>query len=200
MTWWVITAIGAGVGFFAGLFGAGGSAVGTPLLHLVGVPAFVALASPLPAAVPIALASSRAYWKRGFLDRRILVWSVAVGFPATVGGALLTPYLGGRVLVRIIEIVIAAIGVRLAVFPQRTREHAEQPTAFRFRLISVATVVGVFSGLLANSGGFPAHPALPAGTSPADQTGTGDLAGRLRRACVAGHCHALGASRSFRPS
>ena len=114
MTWWAITLIGAGVGFFAGLFGAGGSAVGTPLLHLVGVPAFVALASPLPTAVPVALASSRAYWRRGFVERRILVWSVAVGFPATVVGALVTPYVGGRVLVRVIEVVVAAIGVRLA--------------------------------------------------------------------------------------
>ncbi|GGM63598.1 hypothetical protein GCM10011608_56130 [Micromonospora sonchi] len=92
MTWWAIALIGAGVGFFAGLFGAGGSAVGNPLLHLVGVPVFVALASPLPAAAPVALASSRAYWRRGFVDRRILAWSVAVGFPATVVGALTTPY------------------------------------------------------------------------------------------------------------
>lgn len=154
MAWWAITLIGAGVGFFAGLFGAGGSAVGTPLLHILGVPAFVALASPLPAAVPVALASSGAYWKRGFLDRRVLVWSIAVGFPATVAGALLTPHVGGRLLVRIIEVVVAAIGVRLALFPPRARERAEQPRAFRFRLASVAAVVGVFSGLLANSGGF----------------------------------------------
>lgn len=154
MAWWAITLIGGGIGFFAGLFGAGGSAVGTPLLHLVGVPAFVALASPLPAAVPVALASSRAYWKRGFLDRRVLRWSIAVGFPATVAGALLTPYVGGRLLVRIIDVVVAAIGVRLALFPSGARGRAEQPPAFRFRLASVAAVVGVFSGLLANSGGF----------------------------------------------
>ncbi|MDM4779772.1 sulfite exporter TauE/SafE family protein [Micromonospora sp. b486] len=86
---------------------------------MVGVPAFVALASPLPAAVPVALASSRAYWRRGVVDRRILVWSVAVGFPATVVGALATPYVGGRVLVRAIEVVVAAIGVRLALSAPR---------------------------------------------------------------------------------
>jgi uncharacterized membrane protein YfcA len=154
MMWWAITLIGAGVGFFAGLFGAGGSAVGTPLLHLVGVPAFVALASPLPTAVPVALASSRAYWRRGFVERRILVWSVAVGFPATVVGALVTPYVGGRVLVRVVEVVVAAIGVRLALFPHRAGAREGRPPAFRSRMVGVAAVVGFFSGLLANSGGF----------------------------------------------
>ncbi|ALV32236.1 sulfite exporter TauE/SafE family protein [Streptomyces sp. CdTB01] len=154
MTWWPIALIGAGVGFFAGLFGAGGSAVGTPLLHATGVPAFVALASPLPAAVPVALAASGAYWERGYVDRRTLLWSIAIGIPATVGGALLTPYVGGPVLVRITEGVIAAIGVRLAAFPREPQERTEEAGAFRVRLIAVAAVVGVFSGLLANSGGF----------------------------------------------
>lgn len=154
MTGWAIAVIGAGVGFLAGLFGAGGSAVGTPLLHVAGVSAFVALASPLPAAVPIALAASGAYWERGYVDRRTLRWSLVVGFPATVAGALLTPYAGGPLLIKVTEGVIAAIGVRLAVFPQRARERAEEAEAFRTRLVAVAVVVGLFSGLLANSGGF----------------------------------------------
>ncbi|MFJ3338450.1 sulfite exporter TauE/SafE family protein [Streptomyces sp. NPDC086766] len=154
MTWWAIVLIGCGVGFFAGLFGAGGSAVGTPLLHASGVPAFAALASPLPAALPIALAASGAYRERGYADRRVVTWSVAIGFPATVGGALLTPYLGGPLLVRITEGVVAAIGVRLVLFPHEPRERAEETGAFRVRMVMVAAVVGVFSGLLANSGGF----------------------------------------------
>ncbi|MFF4894466.1 hypothetical protein [Micromonospora chersina] len=74
MMWWAITLVGAGVGFFARLFGAGGSAVGTPLLRLVGVPEFVAPASPLPTAVPVALASSRAYCR----PRRVCWPTVAV--------------------------------------------------------------------------------------------------------------------------
>jgi len=50
--------------------------------------------------------------------------------------------------------VIAAIGVRLAVFPRVTRERAEKAAASRIRLVVVAAMVAVFSGLLANSGGF----------------------------------------------
>ncbi|MEU9247632.1 sulfite exporter TauE/SafE family protein [Streptomyces sp. NPDC048385] len=152
--WWVVALIGAGVGFFAGLFGAGGSAVGTPLLHAAGVPAFVALGSPLPATVPIALAASAAYWERGYLDRRTLAWSIAVGIPATVGGALLTPYIGGELLVLITEGVVAAIGVRLVVFPQEPQDREGEASFLRVRLAAVAIAVGIVSGLLANSGGF----------------------------------------------
>ena len=47
--------IGAGVGLMSGLFGKGGSAVATPLLHAIGVPALAALASPLPATIPSTL-------------------------------------------------------------------------------------------------------------------------------------------------
>lgn len=154
MAWWAVALIGCGVGFFAGLFGAGGSAVGTPLLHASGVPAFAALVSPLPAAVPVALAASGAYRQQGFIDRRVVAWSVAIGFPATVAGALLTPYVGGPLLVRVTEFVIAAIGVRLILFPREPQEREQMPPAFRARLISVAALVGLFSGLLANSGGF----------------------------------------------
>jgi uncharacterized membrane protein YfcA len=154
MTWWLISLVGAGVGLFAGLFGAGGSAVGTPLLHAAGVAPFVALASPLPAAVPIALAASGAYQKRGYLDRRALAWSVAIGVPATVAGALLTAHLGGPLLVRVAEGVVAAIGLRLALLPREPQDRAGRPAAVRVRLAAVAATVGVFSGLLANSGGF----------------------------------------------
>jgi uncharacterized membrane protein YfcA len=157
MTWieWLLVAlIGAGVGFSAGLFGAGGSAVATPLLHALGIPAFAAVVSPLPAALPIAAAASRAYRGRGYLDRRVLVWGVAVGVPATVAGALLSPLVGGEPLVIASEALIVAVGLRLLLFGEAPREHAGAVRAVRFRMGAIALLVGLVSGLLANSGGF----------------------------------------------
>ncbi len=61
--------IGAGVGFLSGAFGKGGSAVSTPLLHALGVPAIVAIASPLPATIPSTLLASRGYARAGHVDR-----------------------------------------------------------------------------------------------------------------------------------
>ncbi len=85
MNWIAIVAIGASVGFFAGLFGKGGSAVATPLLHAVGVPAFVALAAPLPATIPSTLVAFAAYWRGHLVDRRVIGTSIAVGVPCHGG-------------------------------------------------------------------------------------------------------------------
>ena len=67
--------IGVGVGFLSGAFGKGGSAIATPLLHLLGFPAIVAIASPLPATIPSTLVASRVYARSGDVDRRVVVRS-----------------------------------------------------------------------------------------------------------------------------
>ena len=148
--------IGAGVGLLGGLFGKGGSAVATPLLHLAGVPAFAALASPLPATIPATAAAAATYWRGGYVDRRVLAWTVSFGLPATVAGALATQWIGGGLLIVATDVVVAALGLRFLLKPARA--HNEQdPTgsaAGQTRLVAVAVTVGLVSGLLANSGGF----------------------------------------------
>src|SRR5689334_3171963 len=79
--------IGAGVGFLSGAFGKGGSAVSTPLLHAIGVPALVAIASPLPATIPATLLASRGYARAGHVDRDVLRIGLIVGVPLTALGA-----------------------------------------------------------------------------------------------------------------
>ena len=44
--WPVFVLAGIAIGFLTGLFGVGGSSVATPLLSLLGVPGFFAVASP----------------------------------------------------------------------------------------------------------------------------------------------------------
>src|SRR6516225_3528803 len=87
--------IGLGIGFLSGAFGKGGSAIATPLLHLAGVPAMVAVASPLPATIPSTFLASRAYARDGHIDRRVLRLGIAIGLPATVIGALMTRWIPG---------------------------------------------------------------------------------------------------------
>ncbi|MGZ4725089.1 MAG: TSUP family transporter, partial [Ilumatobacteraceae bacterium] len=53
--------IGVGIGFLGGLLGKGGSAIATPLLHAIGIPAIVAVAAPLPATIPSTMVASYAY-------------------------------------------------------------------------------------------------------------------------------------------
>jgi hypothetical protein len=152
--WIAIAAIGAGVGLLAGMFGKGGSAVATPLLYLAGVPAIVAVASPLPATIPSTLVAATAYWRRGFIDREVLTWSIAFGVPATIAGAVATHWIGGGVLVEATDVIVAGLGLRFLFGPSSPQEIVRRPSAYRTRLVAVALVVGVAGGLLANSGGF----------------------------------------------
>ena len=85
--------------WLGGLFGKGGSAVATPLLYLVGVPAIAAVASPLPATIPGTLVAADAYRRAGMIDRRTVLWSCGAGLPATVLGALATKWIDGSALV-----------------------------------------------------------------------------------------------------
>jgi uncharacterized protein len=154
--WFLIAAIGAGVGYLGGLFGKGGAAIATPFLALIGVPAIVAVASPLPATVPGTLVAFCRYRKGGFANRRVIVWSVACGVPATVFGALLTRWVGGTTLVMVTDVVIVGLGLRVLLHRNGTALAEPGVTAVpsSLRLATVAVIVGVLAGLLANSGGF----------------------------------------------
>jgi uncharacterized membrane protein YfcA len=152
--WAAISAIGLVVGFLAGMFGKGGSAIATPMLAAVGVPPIVAVAAPLPATIPSTVAAGTAYWRVHLLDRRVLWWSLGFGVPATVAGALLTVWISGGLLVKATDVLVAALGLRFLLFPEPSHEGEAPPSHYRLRLALVAVIVGLASGLLANSGGF----------------------------------------------
>lgn len=154
MSWLGIVIVGAGVGFLGGLFGKGGSAIATPMLHAMGVPAFVAVAAPLPATIPSTLVATMAYRRERLVDRRVVLWSLSCGVPATAVGALATRWVSGGSLVLVTDIVIVGLGLRFALAPRSIEgvTAVQQPSSLR--LASVAIIVGLASGLLANSGGF----------------------------------------------
>src|SRR3954447_24224726 len=155
MVFWIeIAAIGMAIGFLAGMFGKGGSAIATPLLAAIGVPPIAAVASPLPATIPSTLAALRAYWHGDFVDRTITTLSLAFGIPATLIGALATRWIGGSTLVLATDIIVAGLGFRFLVRPSGPNEVVRDVDHARLRLVVVATVTGLAAGLLANSGGF----------------------------------------------
>jgi uncharacterized membrane protein YfcA len=145
--------IGVGVGFLSGAFGKGGSAIATPLLHLLGVPAIVAIASPLPATIPTTWLASRSYARTGDVDRRVVRLGLPIGVPCTIAGALLTRWLPGGPLVIATDVVILAFGLRILLTRPSTTRQAVECTTVR-RVLVVVGVVGFVSGLLGNSGGF----------------------------------------------
>lgn len=155
MNLWAIAVIGVGIGFLGGLLGKGGSAIATPLLHAVGVPAIIAVAAPLPATIPSTMVAGYAYSKEKLVDWRVVRWSVGFGAPATVLGALLTHWVSGGILVKVTDVILVALGLRLLLGKAAPDEN-DEPAAPNSTLLlaTVAVIVGLASGLLANSGGF----------------------------------------------
>ena len=156
-TWIWIATIGVGIGFLGGVFGKGGSAVASPLLLLAGLPPIVAVASPLPSTIPSTIGAAREYQRVGFLDRRVVLFSLVAGIPATLLGALATRWIDGSVLLSATEVLLVGIGLRLAwsARPAAVLERAAAiEPATTAQLLAVGAVVGLAGGLLANSGGF----------------------------------------------
>ncbi len=154
MNWLAIVLVGAGVGFLGGVFGKGGAAVATPLLAAFGVPPFIAVAAPLPATMPSTAVASWAYWRHRLIDWRVVVWSVAVGVPATVVGAMLSGLVDGHLLVVVTDVVVAALGLRFVLARHPSLTVDDDAVLPRWRMVAVAAATGLAAGLLANSGGF----------------------------------------------
>lgn len=154
MPWLEIVLIGAGVGFLGGMFGKGGSAIATPMLAAIGLPAIVAVAAPLPATIPGTLVASRPYLKGKHFDRSVLAWSLGVGIVFTIIGAIATRWIDGTILVKVTDVAIAGLGLRFLVSPSTDDVDAADVPHRLSRVIIVAAIVGMAAGLLANSGGF----------------------------------------------
>lgn len=158
--WPFIVLAGAAVGLCMGLFGVGGSSVATPVLALLGVPGLVAVASPLPATIPAAAVDAVPYIRSGEARLRAAGWSVLGGVPGTIAGALLSRLAGGPALLIGSGAVLVVVGVRiLRPIEQETREAGTRRRQNRPLLVVTSAGIGLFTGLLANGGGFLLVPA-----------------------------------------
>jgi uncharacterized membrane protein YfcA len=151
--WWEVMVAGLVVGVLFGLFGVGGSSFATPALGLLGVPGLIAVAAPLPGTIPAAMVAMVAYVRRHQVEWPVARWSVYGGVPATVVGALLSRYVGGRPLLIASGSVLAVVGGRILLsLPEgRLAGLARRRAGV---VIPAAAAIGLFTGLLANGGGF----------------------------------------------
>jgi len=153
--WPFIVVAGIAVGVCMGLFGVGGSSVATPVLSLLGAPGLVAVASPLPATIPAAMVGAVPYVRSGEARWRAAAWSLVGGIPGTVAGALLSRLAGGTTLLVVSGVVLVVVGLRVVrpIEPE-AREAGDRRRQNRGLLVAATAAVGIFTGLLANGGGF----------------------------------------------
>lgn len=153
--WPVFVIAGAAVGTLLGLFGVGGSSIATPLLSVLGVPGLMAVASPLPAMVPSALAGATQYIRRRQARPRAAGWTLLGGIPATIAGALLSEVIGGAPLLIASGAALVLVGQRVV---RPITESSQRAGAIRRKnrpvLVAASAGVGLFTGILANGGGF----------------------------------------------
>lgn len=153
--WPFITLAGAGIGLLMGLFGVGGSSVATPLLSLLGVGGLAAVASPLPATIPSAVAGALPYVRRQEARPKAAGWTLVGAVPAAVAGGLLSQAIGGDPLLIASGVVLVLVGLRVVrPIEDAAREAGASRRLNRPVLAATAAVVGLASGLLANGGAF----------------------------------------------
>ena len=156
----VVAVAGIVIGALFGLFGVGGSSFATPVLSLLGLSGFAAVASPLPATMPAALVGAREYARCREVDRSVAWWSLVGGIPAAIVGALLSRAVGGPALLVASGVVLGVIGVRvLRPISSATVAAGAERRNRPGLIVAIAAGVGLFTGLLANGGGFLLVPA-----------------------------------------
>lgn len=138
-----------------------GSSVATPVLALLGAPGLIAVASPLPATIPAAGVGAVPYLRASEARLRAAAWSILGGFPGTIAGALLSRVVCGASLLVASGVVLILVGLRvLWPIEDAAREVGTRRRQNRPLLVAATAGVGVFTGLLANGGGFLLVPTL----------------------------------------
>jgi uncharacterized membrane protein YfcA len=166
MQWWLAyLAIGAAVGFFAGLLGIGGGAVMVPLLVIVytaqGLPAdhvmHMALATSMAAIVFTSVSSMRAHHAHGAVD-----WGIARAMaPGILTGAFCAALVAGLIAKRPLALMFTGLVFYAAtqiLFDLRPKRSRELPGGVG--LFAAGAAIGAVASLLAAGGAFLCIPFL----------------------------------------
>jgi uncharacterized membrane protein YfcA len=148
--------IGLVSGTLGGMFGFGGSSVSTPLLRaLTDISPLYALGTPLPVAIPTALAGLVGYYRRKLIRFRMAGFTILGALPGDLVGSYLTKYISGHYLMVFTAVALLGIGIRSALSARNVtmEEVTIRPTSSDLIAFLIGLPAGLFAGVLANGGG-----------------------------------------------
>jgi uncharacterized protein len=152
----IILSTGALIGFSAGLFGIGGALIATPLLNILAhLPPMLALATPLPTALPSAIAGTIAYHREGLIEFRVVRFVLAGAVPASLLGTWLTQFVQGDAMMLATGAFMLLVGGTFFVRGWLLGETAVQELRLQpISLVVTGVVAGFIAGFLAIGGGL----------------------------------------------
>lgn len=158
----IIACIGCLIGISSGMFGIGGALIATPLLHLyAGLPEFLALGTPLPAAFPSSLTGSFVYHRHNLVYYPVIIPVLLGALPANIGGTLVTQYVSEFTIMLLTGTFLLLVGTTFFVRGWLLREEtASEPQPHVFAGIITGLFAGFMSGFLAIGGGIVLVPAF----------------------------------------
>lgn len=150
--------LGCLTGFISAFFGIGGSSIDTPLLRtFFNLPPYIALGTPLPLTLLTATIASLAYKREHLINFRIALYSLAGGVPGIVAGSYLTAFLSGKFLMIFTAVILFFMGIDFLynnVIERIFHKDKKYSSPSGYFIISIASVIGLLSGILANGGGI----------------------------------------------
>lgn len=154
------------VGLALGLLGGGGSILAVPVLvHVMGVPASVAVPMSLPVVGIAAAAGAFARWRKGELRLGTVVLFAACAMVAAFLAARIGTQIADRPRLILFALVMLIAAAVMWYRSQQQPRSADAPpvepvVATPLRVIPVALAVGTLTGLVGVGGGFMIVPAL----------------------------------------
>jgi len=109
-----VVAVGVLSGILSALLGVGGAVVTTPAVRFMGATPIEAVGSTVPAILPGAVSGSWRYAKEGLVEWRTALGLGASGTLFAVGGAVLSEFVDGRVLMLLTAVLMLWSGISVA--------------------------------------------------------------------------------------
>lgn len=169
--------IGLATGVLSGVFGIGGAFLSTPAIRLgLGVPAIIAVGTPLPVVIPSAVAAGVVYWRRDLVERSLVLPVSAGGVAGSLAGSYATGFISGHVLLVITGVLIAAVsaqflyGTATGKGSLKNADYGKSGPRFliphpalripQFKAVMIGLAAGLVSGLLGIGGAVILNPAF----------------------------------------